>query len=296
MAALQTLVAQMATRLPPASLGTAPASRLTKQTPEDDVEAYLEVFERVAEREAWPGDQWANIIAPFLTGSAQRAYQDLRDRDAADYPTLKAAILAQYGHNLAARAQRFHSWEFNPGGPVRTQVTQLVRLTRSWLMTGEGPTALDRIVMDRCIRALPTEAKKWAAQNQPDSVDALVQLLENHQVAQEMMEADAPTGRSQQAGAGRKPANLGIGTRHRQYQPPEDKPAHSHHEKTGGVFRVARRDIWPASALGKMSPCHRPVPGRTNVKDDVSSLPAGSTRSPTFQICQCGWGVETRVL
>ena len=74
---------------------TAPTTFLTKQTSEDDVEAFLEVFERTAEREGWTEDWWAHILAPFLTGDAQRAYQDLGAREAADYTTLKEAILAQ---------------------------------------------------------------------------------------------------------------------------------------------------------------------------------------------------------
>ena len=38
------------------SPSASPTSRLTKLGPEDDVEAYLEVFERTARRESWPED------------------------------------------------------------------------------------------------------------------------------------------------------------------------------------------------------------------------------------------------
>ena len=88
----------------------APTSRLTKLGPDDDVEVYLEVFERTAQRESWPADQWAHILSPFLTGPAQLASQDLMPEHASQYPALKQAILAYYCHSLAARAQRFHDW------------------------------------------------------------------------------------------------------------------------------------------------------------------------------------------
>jgi len=42
-----------------------PARFLAKQTPSDDIEAFLLTFERTAEREEWPADQWVGLIARF---------------------------------------------------------------------------------------------------------------------------------------------------------------------------------------------------------------------------------------
>ena len=67
---------------------SAPTSRLTKLGPDDDVEAYLETFERTAQRENWPVEQWAHIVAPFLTGPAQQAYQDLPVETARQYHSI----------------------------------------------------------------------------------------------------------------------------------------------------------------------------------------------------------------
>ncbi|KAL7389219.1 hypothetical protein ABVT39_000125 [Epinephelus coioides] len=98
-----------------------------------------------------------------------------------------ATILAYYGHNLLTRAQPFHSWAYDPNAPVRQQIATLIRLICSWLSTRDGPPALDRLVMDQCIQALPAYAKRYVSQSSPETIDALVALLENHQVTVELM-------------------------------------------------------------------------------------------------------------
>lgn len=173
---------------------TEPSKVLTKQTGDDDIEAYLRVFERTAERERWPPAEWAGILAPFLTGDAQKACQDLGPSEVNNYDVLKATILAHYGHNLQTRAQQFHSWSYDATAPVRPQVATLMRLTRSWLTTGAGPSALDRVVMDHCVRALPRDAKLHASQSSPKTVDDLVDVLENHQVTVELMRSSRQEG------------------------------------------------------------------------------------------------------
>ena len=157
-----------------------PSDVLTKLDPNDDVETYLQIFEQTAA-------EWAGILAPFLTGEAQQAYHHLPASECSSYSSLKAAILAHYGYSLAARTQRYHQWAYDAALPARPQVMELLRRTRSWLEEGEGPGALDRLVMDRWTRALPHTAKRCVAHQGPQSVDVLIALLENHRVTAEMM-------------------------------------------------------------------------------------------------------------
>ena len=120
------------------------------------MEAYLEVFERTAQRESWPEEQWAHIVAPFLTGPAQQVSQDLPADAARQYPALKQAILAYYWR---ARAQRVHDWRFDVRGAVRTQIAQHSRLVKRWLASGEGPSPIDRVIIDSTLRRLPPDAR-----------------------------------------------------------------------------------------------------------------------------------------
>lgn len=192
--ALQRAVVDLCGSLRRGETRRAPRDVLTKMTPDDDVEAYLEIFERAAQAERWPQEDWARILGPFLTGEAQKAYRDLAPAENHLYPALKTAVLSRYGYSLPARAQRFHNWTYDPAGPVRAQVSELVRRTRSWLVEGDGPALLDRIVLDRCTRALPTRAKRYVAEQGPRNLDNLIAMLENHQVTQELLQQSRPPG------------------------------------------------------------------------------------------------------
>ncbi|XP_064159231.1 uncharacterized protein LOC135236676 [Anguilla rostrata] len=189
---LQVALTELCSRTRERERNQKPRDVLTKLTPEDDVEAYLELFERTAHREGWARGDWGSILTPFLTGEAQKACRDLSAVEAESYGNLKVAILAQYGYSLPAKAQRFHQWTYNPNQPARAQIAALSRVTRSWLVEGNGPPLLDRVVLDRCTRALPPDAKRYVGQQGPQSIDLLIALLENHQVTQEMLRTSRP--------------------------------------------------------------------------------------------------------
>ncbi|KAG2463035.1 NFKB2 factor, partial [Polypterus senegalus] len=62
----------------------------------DDIESYLGIFERTATRNQWQRSEWPSILAPYLKGTAQRAYYDLPEEEAVNYDLLKPEILARY--------------------------------------------------------------------------------------------------------------------------------------------------------------------------------------------------------
>ena len=67
--------------------------KLSKLTEEDDIEAFLTVFERVMAARGVPEEQWPLMLAPQLTGKAQQAYAAVNTTTAANYQELKGAIL-----------------------------------------------------------------------------------------------------------------------------------------------------------------------------------------------------------
>ena len=71
------------------------------------VEAFFEMFERLAAQRKWPYESWVTLIAPNLTGEAQKAYVNLEQPDGEDYAAVKAAILRTYELVPEAYRQRF---------------------------------------------------------------------------------------------------------------------------------------------------------------------------------------------
>ena len=62
----------------------------------DNLDVYINRFERYAVAQQWAPDTWAVNLSALLTGKALDTYSRLDDDDAIDYNTVKAAILKHY--------------------------------------------------------------------------------------------------------------------------------------------------------------------------------------------------------
>ena len=70
--------------------------KVAKLIDSDDIEGYLLTFERQMAAYEIDKSRWAFILAPQLTGRAQKAYMALATDEASDYSAIKQAILKRY--------------------------------------------------------------------------------------------------------------------------------------------------------------------------------------------------------
>ncbi|XP_067303559.1 uncharacterized protein [Pseudorasbora parva] len=177
---LLTLRAAAAQRAPLPDPRAQATQLMPRMTEHDDVAIYLEMFETIATREAWPEDEWARIVAPLLTGDAQRAYFALPPAQSTSYAVLKKEILGRVGLSAISAAQLFHDWSYDPRRPPRLQAADLSRLAQHWLLA-EGSTAIqvaERVVIDRLLRALPRHLRQAVGMRKPTTKDELVEAIE----------------------------------------------------------------------------------------------------------------------
>ncbi|KAE8575787.1 hypothetical protein XENTR_v10003940 [Xenopus tropicalis] len=105
---------------------------LQKMTSDDYQEAYLTTFERKAEREGWPKEQWAGLVAPLLIGEVQKAYFNLDPVAGKHYENLKKEILARLGGTMALCALRVYNCAYYLDKPPCSQIFDLIHLVRKW--------------------------------------------------------------------------------------------------------------------------------------------------------------------
>ncbi len=156
-----------------------------KMGPQDDPEAFLDLFEKTAEACGWPQTDWPVRLIPLLTGEAQLAAQQLPVQNLLVYDDLKRAILQRVGRSPEQHRQRFRSLELGEKGRPFAMAHQLRDACRRWLLAGEGGVEqiIDRVVLEQFIARLPKKTAQWVQCHRPASLDLAIQLAEDQMVA-----------------------------------------------------------------------------------------------------------------
>ena len=86
----------------------ASALKLAKLTKQDDIEAYLTVFERTMCAYKVERSRWSYMLALQLTGRAQKVFAVMETEQSGNYDALKNAILTRYDINEEAYHHPFN--------------------------------------------------------------------------------------------------------------------------------------------------------------------------------------------
>jgi hypothetical protein len=99
----------------------------------DDMDSYLFRFERYAELQNWPEDQWAIYLSALLRGRALDVYARLTADDSKDYKVLKEALLRRYQMTEEGYKRRFYSAKADIGESPPQFITRLSKYLDRWI-------------------------------------------------------------------------------------------------------------------------------------------------------------------
>ncbi|XP_052421820.1 zinc finger protein 213-like [Carassius gibelio] len=158
---------------------------LMKMGPQDDPEAFVDLFERTAEACGWERTQWPVRLIPLLTGEAQVAAQQLPVANLLAYDDLKRAVLQRVGRTPEQHRQRFRSRELGDSGRPFVMAQQLRDACRRWLLAEDRDVeaVVDLVVLEQFIARLPRGTAEWVRCHRPSSLTQAIQLAEDHLVA-----------------------------------------------------------------------------------------------------------------
>ncbi|XP_060786761.1 uncharacterized protein LOC132892488 [Neoarius graeffei] len=158
---------------------------LTKMGLQDDPEAFITLFEQVAEASGWPMEQGMARLLPLLTREAQLAVLRLPADRRLAYTDFRRAVLQCVGRTPEQQCQRFRAVRLEEVGRPFAFGQQLQDACWQWLRADncDAEGIVDQVVLEQFITCLPTGTAEWVQCHRPASLDRAIELAEDHLAA-----------------------------------------------------------------------------------------------------------------
>jgi len=153
----------------------------------DDIDAYIERFERYAKAQNLQETLWATSLSALLSGKALEAYYRLPVKEIDNYHTLKATLLKRYNMSEEGFRKKFFSTRPEKGETAQQFVTRIESYLDKWMaMAGAKKSYEDLrrlVVTERFIEACPGEMAAYLREKKVDSLESLVATADRFQEA-----------------------------------------------------------------------------------------------------------------
>ena len=148
----------------------------------DNMDAYLERFERYASSQSWPTSCWAINLGALLQGRALDVYSRLPPDEAGNYNELKQALLKRFEMSAEDFQRKFRTAEPEAGESARQLAVRLEHYFDRWLDLTNTPRTYESLkdlvirqqFLERCGPGLAVFLKERT----PKSVKELTEIAE----------------------------------------------------------------------------------------------------------------------
>ena len=148
--------------------------RLEPLDDKDDVDMYLDHFEKIAVLHGWPKEVWAIRLLPCLKGQARECVQRLSLHDSADYCAIKTALMVRFRKSSEFYRKRFRTYRKDEKESFTQAVSRIEGFATKWgamegCDMGNVEEVWDLFLREAAYRLLPPEVELKVRERDPRS-------------------------------------------------------------------------------------------------------------------------------
>ncbi|KAL8594073.1 hypothetical protein ACOMHN_016452 [Nucella lapillus] len=138
----------------------------------DNVDEYLDQFERIAEIQDWKKETWPSRLLPYLRGAARSLYFALPSEDQTEYDQLRVALMKRFNLTAEGYRQRFRDARKEQGETFEQFLVRLNGNFRKWASLAQKDIAnaedlKDLIIGEQFMETLSTDLAIRVRERQP---------------------------------------------------------------------------------------------------------------------------------
>ena len=150
----------------------------------DDLDAYLQRFERFAETAKWEKTGWASKLSALLSGRALEVYSQLSEKAAQDYDRVKLALMKRYDLTEDRYRRKFRASKPEVDESPEQFIVRLERYLLQWLELSHTERSFkgvkDLIVEEQFIDSCPKELAIHLRERAPETLDQIAKIADQH--------------------------------------------------------------------------------------------------------------------
>ena len=154
----------------------------------DDLDAYLQRFERFATTAKWEKTGWASKLSALLSGRALEVYSRLSEEAAQDYDRVKLALMKRYDLTEDGYRRKFRASKPEVDESPEQFIVRLDRYLLRWLELSHTERSIeglkDLIVKEQSIDSRPKELVIHLRERAPESLVQIAKIADQYLVGQ----------------------------------------------------------------------------------------------------------------
>ena len=150
----------------------------------DDLDAYLQRFERFAETAKWKKDGWASKLSALLSGRALEVYSRLSEDAAKDYDRVKIALMKRYDLTEDGYRRKFRASKPEVDESPEQFIVRLDRYLLRWLELSNTARSFDGlkdlIVKEQFIDSCPKDLAIHLRERAPETLAKIAKIADQY--------------------------------------------------------------------------------------------------------------------